>query len=96
MARENSPFTNYAHAILTANALRTPDKVALTYCGEQSFTYDELNRRVNRVAHALLAAGVAPGTRVASLMNETLHVAEVYLAQMKLGSIVAALNPYWP
>jgi fatty-acyl-CoA synthase len=91
-----SPFTNYAHAILTANALRTPDKVALTYCGEQSFTYDELNRKVNRVAHALLAAGVAPGTRVASLMNETLHVAEVYLAQMKLGSIVAALNPYWP
>lgn len=96
MARENSPFSNYAYAILTANALRTPDKVALTYCGEQSFTYDQLNRRVNRVAHALLAAGVAPGTRVASLMNETLHVAEVYLAQMKIGSTVAALNPYWP
>jgi fatty-acyl-CoA synthase len=96
VARDNSSFTNYAHAILTANALRTPDKVALTYCGEQSFTYDELNRRVNRVAHALLAAGVTPGTRVASLMNETLHVAEVYLAQMKIGSIVAALNPYWP
>lgn len=96
MARENSPFTNYAYAILTANALRTPDKAALTYCGEQSFTYDQLNRKVNKVAHGLLAAGVTPGTRVASLMNETLHVAEVYLAQMKLGSIVAALNPYWP
>ncbi|MQY02911.1 class I adenylate-forming enzyme family protein [Actinomadura macrotermitis] len=96
MARENSPFSNYAYAILTANALRTPGKVALTYCGDQSFTYDELNRKVNRVAHALLAAGVAPGARVASLMNETLHVAEVYLAQMKIGSTVAALNPYWP
>ncbi|GAA4075390.1 MULTISPECIES: class I adenylate-forming enzyme family protein [Actinomadura] len=96
MARENSPFSNYAYAILTANARRTPDKVALTYCGEQSFTYDRLNRRVNRVAHALLAAGVTPGMRVASLMNETLHVAEVYLAQMKIGSVVAALNPYWP
>ena len=92
----HSPFSNYAYAILTANALRTPDKVALTYCGTQSFTYDELNRKVNKVAHALLAAGITPGTRVASLMNETLHVAEVYLAQMKLGSIVAALNPYWP
>lgn len=96
MARENSPFSNYAYAILTANALRTPDKVALTYCGDQSFTYDQLNRKVNRVAHALLAAGVTPGARVASLMNETLHVAEVYLAQMKIGSTVAALNPYWP
>ena len=96
MARVNSPHGNYAHAILTANALRTPDKTALTYCGERSFTYDQLNRRVNRVAHALLAAGAAPGTRVASLLNETLHVAEVYLAQMKIGAVVAALNPYWP
>jgi acyl-CoA synthetase (AMP-forming)/AMP-acid ligase II len=96
MAREPSPFTNYAYAILTANALRTPDKVALTYCGEQSFTYAELNRNVNKVAHALVTAGVTPGMRVASLMNETLHVAEVYLAQIKLGSVVAALNPYWP
>jgi 3alpha(or 20beta)-hydroxysteroid dehydrogenase len=98
VAREPSPspFSNYAYAVLTANALRTPDKVALTYCGERSFTYAELNGRVNRVAHALLAAGVTPGTRVASLMNETLHVAEVYLAQMKIGSVVAALNPYWP
>ncbi|WP_018655198.1 class I adenylate-forming enzyme family protein [Actinomadura flavalba] len=96
MARHHSPFSNYAYAVLTASALRTPDKVALTYCGDQRFTYDELNRRVNRVAHALLAAGVRPGTRVASLLNETLHVAEAYLAQMKIGSTVAALNPYWP
>jgi acyl-CoA synthetase (AMP-forming)/AMP-acid ligase II len=95
VARDNSPFGNYAYAILTANALRTPDKVALTYCGERSFTYAELDHRVDQVSHALLAAGVTPGTRVASLMNETLHVAEVYLAQMKIGSVVAALNPYW-
>jgi acyl-CoA synthetase (AMP-forming)/AMP-acid ligase II len=91
-----SPFSNYAYAILTANALRTPDKVALTYCGETSLTYDGLNRKVNRVAHALAKAGITPGRRVAALMNETLNVAEVYLAQMKLGSVVCALNPYWP
>ncbi|WP_214322376.1 class I adenylate-forming enzyme family protein [Nonomuraea sediminis] len=89
-------FGNYGYAILTAGALRTPDRVALTYCGEQSFTYDELNRAVNRRAHALLAAGVAPGQRVAALLNETLLVAEVYLAQAKIGAITAALNPYWP
>ncbi|NRQ39998.1 acyl--CoA ligase [Nonomuraea sp. NN258] len=94
MAR--SPYGNYGHAILTAGALRTPDRVALTYCGERSFTYDELNRTVNRRAHALLQAGIAPGRRVAALLNETLHVAEVYLAQAKLGALTAALNPYWP
>lgn len=94
MAR--SAFANYGHAILTASARRTPDKVALTYCGTTSLTYDRLDRNVNQVAHALLEAGVRPGERVASLMNETLNVAEVYLAQMKLGSVVCALNPYWP
>ncbi|TDD11417.1 long-chain fatty acid--CoA ligase [Nonomuraea deserti] len=94
MAR--SPYGNYGHAILTAGALRTPGRVALTYCGERSFTYDELNRSVNRRANALIAAGITPGRRVAVLLNETLRVAEVYLAQAKIGAVTAALNPYWP
>ncbi|MCK2219541.1 acyl--CoA ligase [Actinomadura sp. ATCC 31491] len=93
MAR--APYGNYGHAILTAAAMRTPDRVALTYCGERSFTYDELNRNVNRRANALLAAGLGPGRRVAALLNETLLVAEVYLAQAKIGAVTAALNPYW-
>ncbi|WP_405140491.1 acyl--CoA ligase [Sphaerisporangium sp. NBC_01403] len=97
MARPHgTPYGNYGHALLTANALRTPDRAALTYCGEQSFTYDELNRLVNRRAHALLASGVEAGRRVAVLLNETLKVAEVYLAQAKLGALTSALNPYWP
>jgi fatty-acyl-CoA synthase len=91
-----SQYGNYAYAILTANALRAPDQVALTYCGDQSFTFGELNRNVNRRAHALAAAGVTPGMRVGSLLHETLNVAEIYLAQSKLGSVLAALNPFWP
>jgi acyl-coenzyme A synthetase/AMP-(fatty) acid ligase len=94
MAR--SPYGNYGHAILTAGAMRTPDRVALTYCGERRFTYDELNRDVNRRANALLAAGITPGTRVAALLNETLRVAESYLAHAKIGAVTAALNPFWP
>ncbi|MEV0588266.1 class I adenylate-forming enzyme family protein [Nonomuraea sp. NPDC050310] len=91
-----NPYGNYGHTILTAGALRTPDRVALTYCGEQSFTYAELNAAVNRRAHALSAAGIRPGRRVAALLNETLQVAQLYLAQAKLGVVTAALNPYWP
>lgn len=94
MAR--SPYGNYGYAILTAGALRTPDKVALTYCGERSFTYDELNRIVNRRANTLAALGIGAGQKVAALLNETLQVAEVYLAQAKLGAVTAAMNPYWP
>jgi fatty-acyl-CoA synthase/long-chain acyl-CoA synthetase len=97
MARPHgTPYGNYGYAVLTANALRTPDKIALTYCGEQNFTYDQLNRVVNRRANALLASGIEAGRRVAVLLNETLKVAEVYLAQAKLGALTSALNPYWP
>ena len=33
---------------------------------------------------------------MATLLDSTLAVAEVYLAQAKLGTVLAALNPYWP
>ena len=95
MAR--SPYGNYAYAILTADALRTPDKVALTYCGERSFTYDRARTGPSTGGRTRCSRpGSRRGTRVAALLNETLHVAEVYLAQAKLGAVTAALNPYWP
>ncbi len=90
-----SPYGNYAYATLTAPALRAPDQIAITYCGTEQVSYDALNRRVNRRTHALAAAGVKPGTTVASLLHETLNVTEVYLAEAKLGAVLAAMNPYW-
>jgi acyl-CoA synthetase (AMP-forming)/AMP-acid ligase II len=89
-----NPYANYGYAVLTAQALRAPDDVAVTYLGRH-VTYGELDHRVNRRANALAAAGVSPGTRVACLLGETLTIAELYLAQAKLGSVLAAMNPYW-
>lgn len=91
-----SPYGNYAYATLTAPALRAPDQVAISYCGDEQISYAELNRRVNRRTHAFAAAGIKPGTPVASLLHETLNVTEVYLAEAKLGAVLAAMNPYWP
>jgi fatty-acyl-CoA synthase len=89
-----APYGNYAHAVLTNNAARTPDDVALVYRG-QSYSFDALNRRVNRTANALRALGVEPGQKVASLLGEALHVAETYFAEAKIGAVIAAFNPYW-
>lgn len=89
-----APYGNYAHAVLTNNAVRTPDDVALVYRG-RSYTFDALNKRVNRTANALTALGVKPGQKVASLLGEALHVAETYFAEAKIGAIIAAFNPYW-
>src|SRR3712207_7524735 len=91
-----SRYANFGYAVLTAQRDRAPDDVAVTHLGRENITYAELDRRVNRRANALAAAGLRTGDRVATLLDSTLAVAEVYLAQAKLGTVLAALNPYWP
>jgi fatty-acyl-CoA synthase len=93
--RHQSPYGNYGYAMLTASALRSPDKVALV-CRGQSYTFDELNRRVNKVANALAAAGITAGMRVGSLLSDSLAIAHLYPAEAKIGAVIAAFNPYWP
>jgi fatty-acyl-CoA synthase len=90
-----SRYANFGYAVLAAQRDRAPDDVGLTYLGRDHITYAELDRRVNRRANALAAAGLRPGDRVATLLDSTLAVAEVYLAQAKLGTVLAALNPFW-
>ncbi|MGW5385769.1 class I adenylate-forming enzyme family protein [Nocardia sp. NPDC003963] len=90
-----SPYSNFGAALLSTQSLRAPDAPALTYRGGQQLTYADLDRRVNKVGNALLASGVVPGDRVATLLDSTLSVAENYLAQMKIGTVLCALNPYW-
>ncbi|MFF2107077.1 class I adenylate-forming enzyme family protein [Rhodococcus koreensis] len=88
-------FSNFGYAVLSAQHNRSPHRLALSYRSTRSLTYAELDSRVNRTGNALLGAGVRPGERVATLLDSTLSVAENYLAQTKLGSVVCALNPYW-
>ena len=40
-----SPYSNYAYAVLTAQALRAPDAVAVTEPGRRDVTYAELDAR---------------------------------------------------
>jgi fatty-acyl-CoA synthase len=55
-------------------------------------TYGEVARRARRLARALVAAGVAPGDRVATLMwNHAAHL-EAYLAIPLAGAVVHTLN----
>jgi acyl-coenzyme A synthetase/AMP-(fatty) acid ligase len=90
-----SPYGNYAYAILTANARRTPDKVALV-CRGRSYTFDRLDREVNRLANALTAVSVTAGQRVGSLLTDSLSIAKLYPAEAKIGAVIAAFNPFWP
>ncbi len=77
--------------ILNHHALYRPDHLAVVY-GDQRFTYAEFNRRVNRVAHGLLRAGVVKGDKVATILPNTLELLEIYWAAAKIGAVVVPLS----
>ena len=54
--------------------------------------FGELNLRCNRVAHALLAASVKPGDRVALLMMNGAEFIESFFAVAKIGAVNVPLN----
>ena len=67
------------------------DKEAVV-CGETRLTYSQLADRVDRLAGALAAQGVAPGDRVGILMLNCHRYMESYLAAERAGAVLAPLN----
>jgi amino acid adenylation domain-containing protein len=55
-------------------------------------SYDELNATANRLAHAIVAHGGAPGDRVAILMEHDAPAIAAVIAVLKAGRIVVALS----
>ena len=72
-----------------------PDKTAYRNLGDDtSITFDEWERRSNRLAHGLRARGVVQGDRVAILMSAA-HILDwivTYSAVHKLGAVAVPLN----
>lgn len=82
-------------ALLQAQALRTPDAVALT-CDGRDFSYRELDRRGNALAHALRAAGVEAGDLVGVYVERTAEMPIALLGILKAGGAYVPLDPSYP
>jgi acyl-CoA synthetase (AMP-forming)/AMP-acid ligase II len=76
---------------LKVNAKKFPKTVALRDA-RRSYTYPEVNQRVNRLANHLLAAGLSQGDKVAVLMENSIEIIEIYLATAKAGLIIVPIN----
>ncbi len=66
-------------------------KPAVVY-GERSWTYPELEKRVNRLASALLGAGVERGDRVAYLAPNIPAMLEGHFGAPLAGAVLVAIN----
>lgn len=78
--------------LLRTHAERFGDKIAF-YDDGGSVSYAGLAERSRRLAGHLVSFGVAPGERVAVLMDNRLEVAECCLALTRAGVVTACLNP---
>jgi amino acid adenylation domain-containing protein/FkbM family methyltransferase len=76
-------------------AVRTPDKVALVYEGQQ-ITYRELNERANQLAHYLRGLGVEPETLVGIWMERSLEMVVGLLGILKAGGAYMPMDPAYP
>ncbi|WP_248746007.1 non-ribosomal peptide synthetase [Pseudomonas sp. MWU12-2037] len=83
------------HQRFETQAANHPQHTALVF-GEQSLSYQALNRRANGIARALLAQGVRPDDRVAILSLRGVDMLCAVLAVLKAGAAYVPLDPAYP
>ncbi|MFP1879960.1 amino acid adenylation domain-containing protein, partial [Lonsdalea quercina] len=92
---EAEPVSVCLHQQFEAQARREPQAIALVF-GEQRLSYDELNRRANQLAHALMAQGVGPESRVAISLPRGVEMVVAVLAVLKAGGGYVPIDPTYP
>ena len=83
------------HELFEAQVKRTPQAMALVFGGEK-VSYDELNRRANRLAHSLRKKGVKPEERVGICAERGVEMVVGMLAVLKAGGAYVPLDPAYP
>jgi amino acid adenylation domain-containing protein len=81
--------------LFAAQAARTPGAVAVT-CDGASLTYEELNRRAERLARRLRAVGVGPEILVGLCAGRSLDLVVGIVGILKAGGAYLPLDPDYP
>ena len=81
--------------LFAVQVARTPEAVAMT-CGDDSWTYRELEEAANRLAHLLAGHGVGAGQCVALLFTRSAQAITAILAVLKTGAAYLPIDPALP
>ncbi|MEU2251513.1 amino acid adenylation domain-containing protein, partial [Streptomyces sp. NPDC019224] len=82
-------------ALFEAQVRSTPEAPAVVF-EDTVLTYGELNRRANRLAHALIARGVGPEQVVALRLPRSAELVVAVLAVLKTGAAYLPVDPDYP
>ena len=83
------------HELFEEQVSRTPGATAVV-CGEQSLSYEELNRQANQLAHYLIGLGVKPEERVGICVERGVGIVVGLLGILKAGGAYVPLDPAYP
>jgi amino acid adenylation domain-containing protein len=83
------------HQLFEEQVRKLPDRTAAVQ-GERRWSYAELNRTANRIAHALISAGVSTEDVVAVVADRDLEWMACVLAVFKAGATYLPIEPHFP
>ena len=89
------PRDRLMHQGFEGHAQSSPNAVA-AICGDETWTYAELNRQANRIAHRLRQQGVGRGDRVAICLTRGLPSIAALIGVLKAGAAYVPLDPRYP
>lgn len=81
--------------LFEAQVAQTPDAVAAVF-NDSQLTYDELNKRANRLAHYLCAQGIGPEQVIGICVERSLELPVAVLGVIKSGAAYLPLDPVYP
>ena len=93
------PLTNLSfqpvHRTIRARSLAIPNAEIL-HCAGEALSFAALEALANRIAHLLMAAGVAPGDLVGICLDRSLLLPVALLAVLKTGAAYVPFDPEYP
>ncbi|MGA9768569.1 MAG: amino acid adenylation domain-containing protein, partial [Blastocatellia bacterium] len=93
--RADYPQSTCLHHLVEAQVERAPDAVALS-SEEGQFSYLELNRRANQLAHFIRELGAGPDVFIGACFERSANLVISLLAILKAGAAYVPLDPEYP
>lgn len=89
------PHTQCIHQLVTAQAERTPNAIAIVF-DTKTLSYADLEKQSNQLAHYLRRHGVGPEVLVGIYINRSVEMVVGLLGILKAGGAYVPLDPNFP